>query len=289
MLYVGTSARDVEQYDYLTRSIHRHNRDALKIYTAVNDDDLELFRARFSDRGITFVKDSDIYPTDSTRVDGWKKQQIIKMNFHRLGVCENFVQIDSDSFFIRDFYAEDFMFDGETPYTLAHENKELSEFFAEHNAGGLNRAVSPTEFYTDIPFRQTSEKIRRLFSREHRRFLDGGHPPCIWSTKVWRLLEEYARDKKMSYEDLILYAPSEQQWYVELLLEFRLFALIPIQPMFKVFHYHRNYTEFLARHHDNVAKGIDDLKYNYWGIGLQSSFSASFFRQSAVYKHWFPF
>ena len=287
VLYIGTSLRDIDQYGYLLRSIYRHNKDNLKVYTAVNDSDIDIFRSRFADKNVTFFCDSEVHRTDNARVDWWKRQQIIKMNFHTLGVCENFVQLDSDSFFIKDFCLEDFMFDSRTPYTLAHENKELLEFFAEHNLNNAKCAAPDGRFYTNVHSRDMSMKIRLLFGNTYSRFIDGGHPPCIWSAKVWKILEDYANDKGLSYEDLILHAQSEQQWYVEVLLKFQPIQLVPIQPMFKVFHYDRTYEDFLQKHRGNLEQGLEDLKFNYWGIGLQSNFSRAFFEQSEIYRHWF--
>ena len=158
VLYIGTSARDIEQYKLLIHSIYKHNKNGLKIYTAVNDVDINLFKDRFSDKNITFIKDSEIYNSDLSKVDGWRKQQLIKMNFHKLGVCKTFVQIDSDSFFINDFYTSDFMFNDNVPYTVIHENKELLEYFVEYNLYESKRSNSENEHWTDIGFKDVSRK-----------------------------------------------------------------------------------------------------------------------------------
>ena len=43
------------------------------------------------------------------------------------GICENYLCIDSDSEFIRDFYYSDFMYNDNTPYTIMHESKGFLE------------------------------------------------------------------------------------------------------------------------------------------------------------------
>jgi hypothetical protein len=163
-IYIGTSARDITQYKCLVNSIKAYNMDNIPVYTSVNDDDFELFKKEFSEYDITFFKDSDIYKTNFN--NSWYKQQVIKMNFWRLDLLDIMIQIDSDSFFVKNFYITDFMATDTVPYTILHENKELKEFFAKYNL--YNSKVEDNgDFKIQHGFAENSTKIRSLFNTEH--------------------------------------------------------------------------------------------------------------------------
>jgi FkbM family methyltransferase len=264
IIYIGTSARDLYQYTALVNSIRAYNVDNIPVYTCVNDGDIEQFRERFADYDITFIKDSDVYNTPVN--NPWYKQQLIKMNFWKLGISKYVLQMDSDSFFIRNFRVSDFLINEEVPYTVMHEHKELKEFFARHN---LHNSKRDDNGNTKIVqgFGETSDKIKQLFGTENRTTdYDFGHTPLIINTKVWDVLEkEYIKPNNLTYESLLEYAGNDQQWYGETLLAFETHPIFPKENLFKVFHYPQNFTDFFR------MDKLSDLRYNYYGICLQSN------------------
>lgn len=263
-IYIGTSARDLYQYTALVNSIRAYNVDNIPVYTAVKDEDIDIFKEEFADYDITFVKDSDIYNTPVN--NPWYKQQLIKMNFWRLGVAEFVVQMDSDSFFIRNFRISDFLVNDTTPYTIMHEHKELKEFFARHN---LHNSKRDDNGDTKIAqgFGEVSDKIKQVFGTDDRTAdYDYGHTPLIINTKAWKVLEEeYITPNNLSYESLLEFAGNDQQWYGETVLAFDVHPIFPKENLFKVFHYPLNYIEFFK------TDRLSDLRYNYYGICLQSN------------------
>lgn len=267
MIYIGVSARDIIQYEYLINSIKTFNIDNIPVLTCVKDEDFDIFKEKFKNYTfITFLKDSDVYETSVQ--NPWYKQQLIKMNLWKLKISKIFIQIDADCFFIKNFYIKDFMATESIPYTIIHENKELKEFFAKHNLHNNKRDYNGD--YTVLQgFSDNSKKIRDLFDTTYiSAEYDFGHPPCIWSNKVWETLYfEYINPYKLSYESLIDYANSEQQWYGETLLKFNIFPIYPKENMFKTFHYKQNFDDYFK---DEDAKNI---KYNYHGICLQSNWA----------------
>jgi FkbM family methyltransferase len=267
IIYIGTSVRDIVHYTALVNSIQAYNVDNIPVYTCVNDADIDVFKSAFSDRNITFIKDSDVYPTKET--NGWWKQQLIKMNFWRLGIAKHMVQIDSDSFFIKNFRISDFMVEENIPYTILHENKELKEFFTKHKKDN-SLQYDNGDYWVSQGFASNSNQIKEIFGTKNRTVdYDFGHPPCIWSNDVWKaLFEQYVQPNNLTYESLIAYANSEQQWYGETLLATRLFPIFPKENMFKTFHYKENYDEFVA------SNQLLDIRYNYHGICLQSAWSS---------------
>lgn len=280
-IYIGTSKRDIIQYKYLINSINAYNIDNIPVFTCVNDDDLDLFKEEFKLHNITFLKDSDVYKTEVR--NPWYKQQLIKMNFWRTNLLDIMIQIDSDSFFIKNFYKTDFLVDDNIPYTILHENKELKEFFTKNNLFNSNFEDNG-DFKTNQGFSDNSSRIREILNTTFiKAEYDYGHPPCIWSNQIWKYLHDnYIEPNNLTYEQILDYANSEQQWYGELLLGTNLFPIFPRENMFKTFHYKENYTDYIKE--NNTLKNI---KYNYLGICLQSNWSDKTIDFNNVYNEFF--
>lgn len=279
-IYIGTSARDIVQYTALINSIRAYNMDDIPVYTCVNDDDFEVFVSQFKDSGIKFFRDSDVYKT--TLVNSWYKQQVIKMNFWRLELVDVMIQIDSDSFFVKNFYINDFIARENIPYTILHENKELKEFFSRNNLHNCKHEDNG-EFSINQGFADNGKMVKSVFgTSEIKAQYDYGHPPCVWSNEVWeQLYVQYLEPNNISYETLLEFANSEQQWYGETLIALNLFPIYPKENMFKTFHYRENYYDFLN------SNKLEDIKYNYHGICLQSNWSANSSEFNQVYSTFF--
>ena len=185
-----------------------------------------------------------------------------KSEFWRLGISENYVMIDSDSFFIRDFYKSDFMYDDSTPFTIVHEQKELFSWSA------LNK--QRLGFDPHISFREDKLKIMDILGIENKHVLyDGGPPPCIWSSKVWRDLDEnYIKPNKTTFYNLIKHCPSEIGWYINSLLAFNSIPIIPREPLFKFYHYQQQFEDSIK-----IGETTDILKENYIGMVIQSNWA----------------
>ena len=100
---------------------------------SVNDEDLSLFQEKFSIYKADIIKDSDIIKCNIE--NAWKYQQVVKSQLHRLDITENYVCLDSDSFFIKDFFVDDFIVEDNIPYTIMHQQKELFSWLS------INRKV----------------------------------------------------------------------------------------------------------------------------------------------------
>lgn len=265
-IFIKSYKGDINRYEYLVNSIKEYNKDSIPVYTSVNDEDFNIFEKKFENYDITFYKDSEIY-TSSIK-NGWYDQQCIKMNFYKLGLVDNFLQIDSDSFFIQDFYINDFIVNDGIPYTILHENKELKEFFAKTNLYN-SKESNGCRYWTNQGFSENNKKIRKLFDTQYiTTQYDYGPPPCVWSSKVWETFySKYIKPNNLTYEQILSYSNSEQQWYGEFLLATSLIPIYPKQSLFKVFNYKKNYYEYIN------SNTLIDLKYNYLGICLQSNWA----------------
>jgi hypothetical protein len=255
VLYCKSYSKDFARLVNLVSSVDEFNKDNIRFYVSVPKKDVSEFKQI---EGITVLCDDDIYQSNKP---GWVQQQLVKSNFWKLGLAENYVCLDSDAYFIRPFGISDFMFDDETPYTVIHEQKELFTW-----------TVTKTKVLGFDPkdsFVSDRSKIMTLFGREGRVY-DFGPSPIIWSAKVWSDLEEkYIKPNNLTFEQLLEYSHSEFSWYGEALLQFKSIPLYPVEPLFKVFHYQHQYLEY-------KQQGITEqmIAQNYMGIIMQSNYNA---------------
>lgn len=256
ILFIKTYKADFVQFRKLLDSINLHNKDNIKVLVSVNDDDYDFFKNNISTIA-DIIKDSDIIQCSIS--NSWKYQQIIKSQLHRLDITENYICLDSDSYFIKDFYISDFIQD-KTPFTIIHQQKELFSWLSI-NHGYLKD--NPKEYFENI-----SKTIMKKIGREGICY-DYGPSPTIWSNKVWKSFQEnYLDVNNINYIDLIEEFPSEFTWYGEWLLKSNAIPLLPKEPLFKVFHYKKQFDDFVKEGHTR-----ESIKENYMGIVMQSNWN----------------
>jgi len=253
VLYCKSYINDFERVKVLAESIKIYNMDNIPFYISVPKNDYKLF-SQLAD--VNIVIDEDIYTLDNN----WEAQQIIKSNFWKLNITENYLCLDSDSYFIKPFYISDFLFNDSTPYTVMHEQKELFSWSATK--------IKELGFDPKGGFTEDRQKIMSIFNRGGR-FYDFGPSPIIWSSKVWKSLEDnYTIPNGLTFSQLIEYSHSEFSWYGEALLAFKAIELYPVEPLFKVFHYPHQYIEYKQQ---NITEQM--IAQNYMGIIMQSNFN----------------
>lgn len=245
----------------LVTSIQKYNKERIPFYLSVPEQDIPLFAAAINLPSPYLITDESIITANSLhRVEKFKEydgrltQQVIKADFWRLGYCENYLCLDSDCEFIRDFYYRDFINNG-IPYTVITESKSHLEFCDRYYLSKVREN-----------FNQISESIKLAFERQGKNY-DFGPMPLVWSAKVWKSLSDHLwKNNQQSLLDFILIHPSEITLYGESLLKYEAIKLIPCEPFFKVYHYESQY------YYDNKRKVTNDLiAKNYLGIIKQSN------------------
>lgn len=257
-LYCKSYRGDLARVKKLAKSIIDYNVDNIPFVISVPREDVSVFKSNLP-QSATIIEDESI--TLHGNYPGWVSQQIVKSSFWKMRMCDVYVLLDSDSYFIRPFFVSDFIHPSGVPYTVMNEGKELLSW-------ACNRQPS-LGFDPQISFIECRSKIQSLFSREGRIY-DFGPTPSIWACKVWESLEEtYIKPNGLTFERLICSIPSEFTWYGEWLLTDQTFPIWPIEPMFKVFHYRQQYEE-------SVRFGYTerDLAKIYSGIVMQSNWGA---------------
>lgn len=254
VLYCKSYRGDVLRVKSLLESIKQYNQDNIPFYISTPYKDKEIFTNTLGTEGWVWVDDNSIDPN----TEGWLGQQIVKSNFWKLNLCENYLCLDSDSFFIKPFYKRDFLAEDNNPYTVIHEQKELLEW-----------SIKNLPFDIKEGFKKNRIKIMDLLGRKGKLY-DFGPSPFIWSRKVWEALESfYTKPNNLTFKDLLEYSHSELTWYGESLLAFKSIPIYPIQPLMKVYHYKEQYIEDKSK-----ELTISDISQNYLGIIMQSNWGA---------------
>jgi len=258
VIYCKSYINDLARVKVLTESVNKYNVDNIPFYISCPNDDYQSFKNNIPEFA-NIIRDEDI--VNKVYSQSWSNQQIVKSEFWKYVNTENYLCIDSDSYFIKPFRLSDFMYNDTTPYTVMHEQKELFSW--------ASPKVNELGFNPKDAFQKDRKKIMDLFNRTSR-YYDFGPSPAIWSSAVWKSLEDnYINPNNLTFENLIEYSQSEFSWYGEALLAFKAIDIYSIEPIFKVFHYPAQLIEY-------KQQGITELMIadNYMGIIMTSNWNA---------------
>ena len=183
----------------------------------------------------------------------------MKSEFWRLGLCENYVCLDSDCIFIKDFLRSDFLAADGNPYTVIYQNKEYFQLAVDRGF-----AKAPQQLMAE------GDRVKHLFERQGPNYYCPC-PPFIWSAKVWQSLEEsYLKPKGMTFWDLCTPQHPETLLYLEALLNFKAIPLYPIEQLFRIYYY--DWHHYLLR---RIGETPEKIKEHYLGVIYQSSWDLS--------------
>lgn len=277
ILYCKSYAGDVQRVKKLKGSIEKYNRDNIPFYISCPKKDKQLFEDTLGKENYILILDEDIVTLKHTHLDGWRSQQIVKSSLHKLEITKNYVCLDSDAYFITDFYKSDFLAKDDIPYTIIHENKEISQY----------KKLFFNSNFSKGAYKETLDSYRSLFGSPYKKMYDYGPNPYIWSCEVWKHFEENylpsvsteeikikgVTPKSIDLEDFmtILELQHNVQMreaiiYGEYLLNTKLFEVIPTGPLFKVYHW-KEMVEFEQK---TGLFNEEKLAESYLGIIYQS-------------------
>jgi hypothetical protein len=233
VLYCKSYSKDVFRVKRLAVSVERHNQERLPFYVSVPAAELPLFAEQLAGLKVHLISDESILSAnplhllaEMAALPGGISQQIVKSEFWRLNLCENYLCLDSDAVFIRDFGRDDFLTADGVPYTTVEEVKDLFEgALAQRKTGILEN------------FQREAKAVQNTFERPGRAY-SFGPMPLVWSRLVWLSLEKhFLQPRALSFAAAIERHPMESRWYGEALLKYRAIPLYPCQSLFKVYHY----------------------------------------------------
>lgn len=261
VIYCKSYHRDLDRAVVMAESVRRYNRNGLPLYISVPQSDLDLFQRRIGTEGVNWLCDEDIIRANPAldldayhALPGHISQQIVKAEFWRVNPAPNCVCIDSDSRFIRDFFASDFLATDGTPYTILHEGKPFIEFCLTH---GIRE--------TERHFEALCEDMRKVFGRVGPSYAFNPFP-VIWNRKVWQDLQLHLEEEGSDIMRAIVAHPYESSWYGEALLKYRSIPLLPKEPIFKAYLY---FEEYERDKRDGMTEEM--LARFYLGVVYQSN------------------
>lgn len=237
----------------LVETARLHNVDDIPIYLSIPKEQKDLFVNHIGTNGYELIFDEDVIGGSLNQ--NWYTQQLVKMKFSETGLSENYLWVDGDSYFIRDYYVSDFMFDKETPYTTIHENKDLFQWMAT-KAGLLDSVLQS--------YRRDRDIVMNLFGRTGKYY--DYTCPNLWSVKVLQHMKEnYLEPNELTFQNLLEVMAGELVWYGEYLLATKVIPLIPCESWFKPFHYLQQMVDYKQQGHteETIAK-------NFLGIVMPS-------------------
>ena len=272
--YIG----DKQQVRVLIKSYVEHNKDKIPFYISVPRNDLSAFKEIVSGTTIKLIADEDVTSEliseaiNSSGV-GYINQEIVKLTFWKTEIAENYFCIDSDAYFIRDFYIHDFMYDSDTPYSILVEDKELCTCPLYYSKYWHGRE-------------KVLKEIKEWIGLSERRTLTC-HGNATFSSKILISFEkDFMIPNGLTYSDILKFHPYEFSWYNFWLQKSLVVPIIQIEPLFKVFHMKEHYLQY-------VKQGITerDIARAYIGIVLNSGWVRylsfkSIFKTYDMYPNW---
>ncbi len=264
VLFCKSYDKDMFRARRMAESVNHFNMDNIPLYLSIPASDLNRFKQCLENIPCHFITDEEIrektqqvYGPLPRLFSPHLLQQLIKLEFWRMGFCENYLWLDSDSYFIRAFHIADFFHDGATPYTVQHHSKDLFDF--AHRTGN-------TKIIHD--FEKMAIHFQTLFQRSGPLY-NFGCSPLIWSCKVLKsLYEDYLKPKNQTVFDLLQEYHCEMQLYGEYLLFSKTIPVVPIDPLFKVYHYAEQFFESQMNGESELF-----LSEEYLGVVMQSNWA----------------
>lgn len=263
VLYCKSYRRDFLRVKRLLATIEKYNIDCIPFYISTPQAQYEdLISVLGSTQNFLWIADESIIASNPRAPLGIEKnrsgglsQQAIKSEFWRLGIAENYVCLDSDCIFIKEFGKADFLAPDGNPYTVIYQNKEFFQL-------AINRGLDKVE----VNLCKEGDRVKALFGRDGPNYYCPC-PPFIWSAKVWRSLDEmYLQPKGLTFWDISSDDHPETLLYLEALLNFKAIPLHPIEQLFRIYYYDWQY--YLLR---RMGETEDKLKKNYLGVIYQSN------------------
>lgn len=251
---------DIKYVQRLITSYNNYNKNDIKLFLIVPKIDLIHF-AKFENNNIILLNEELLEKylvkkeVNNIR-PGYINQEIIKLSFWELGYCKNYLCLDSDGIFLRDFYYHDFMYNDEIPYTILVEDNELKiepEYYNEH---WISRDIQLKKIIKSIGLKNTSHYLTC-------------HGFAIFSYQVLNSFKEkFMKSKNYSYANLLEISPYEFSWYNFWIQYDKTIDIHIREPLFKYLHHKNQHLDLILK---NIT--IEDISRGYVGLVVNSNYS----------------
>jgi hypothetical protein len=260
VFYCKTYSGDYDRFQKLVETFHQFNKDSIMMYVSVPKTEISSYE-HFVCSTLSVITDESFaekYMTDSFVGGirpGYINQEICKLTFFKTNLCNNYLCLDSDLIFIRNFYIMNFMHSDSIPYTVLVMDKDLSV-----------QKTYRKQFW--IERQKSIEKIYKYVGLDDRRRRTC-HGMQVFNTEV---LESFEKDfmvpRQLSFINLLEIAPYEFTWYNVWFQTCKLVPEYAVEPFFKMLGIREDY---IFSHLENIEK--TDFAYAYVGIVMNSKWS----------------
>ncbi len=255
--------KDMFRAKRMAESVNRFNSDNIPLYISVPAEDFDDFSELFKGVLCQIITDETVLEKTYQIFGHMPKlfpkhlnQQLVKMEFWRLGLCENYLWIDSDNYFIKPFNKKTFLSDTGDPYTVRHNSHDLRIYSKKYNPKVIK------------DFEKMAVHVKSLFNRTGELY-DFGYSPLIWSCKVLESFYfDYLKPSGKSIYEILYHYPCEMHLYGEYLHSANIIPILPIEPLFKVYHYNEMFFES-----EISGDSEQTLAKKYYGIVMQSNWT----------------
>jgi len=260
-LFVKSHRPDLVLVRRLLDSVSRHNRDRIAVFISVPAGDVAAFRdlsRQFTDVSVLPDDHFGVPPVDRKIwgfAPGYITQQLVKLSVHRLSEARNYLVLDSDTYFIRDFVTKDFMAPDGTGLTVLAGNNDL---------------VADPAY---APFAEgRAKKIDLIADRLGVPTLSRAtcHNNTVFQDSVLRDFHDWCRSESLSLLDLMTIAPVEFTWYNFFLVRHCPERLVTVEPFIKMMHTRSEYRRLVA-----AGFSHESLRRSYLGVCLNSGWAGS--------------
>ncbi len=250
-------APDLERFEVLVRSILDHDQSGLRLVVCVPHADLADFRRVVPASALLIAEEEFVEPRCFDWLDGWRQQQVVKLAFYRLGLCDRYLAIDSDCYFIRPFSEED-VFGPPDEIRVVAQTAERDHGYGA--LGGDNNLVLgltarstyssakvdfrpdplkiPEGFLHDLNYKNCPPDlawslIPYAFSADYpARRITCLPPPMLFCAEILAALDLMISGQGLSFVDLIHLSPWEADWYGHFALKYYAERIRTVSPMF---------------------------------------------------------
>lgn len=256
-LFCKTYRADIDRYLRLETSIYQHNVDNIPLVLSVPKKDIVIFKDKINTKTKLISDESyaKSYMANEPHFGlpaGYVNQEICKLSYWETSKAQNYLCLDADTYFIKDFHIHDFIHKDGRPYQVLVEDKDLNanpyyREYGEQRKKLISRVFDEVGLSTDV--------IRTC------------HNTTVFNKEVLKdFKSNFLTVRKYGYLDLIDISPFEFSWYNAWLQKSNIIEYIPIEPHIKMYHFRLQYLI------DKVM-GVttDDIKSQYLGIILNSN------------------
>lgn len=269
VMFCKTFSEDIERFEQLIKSFMKYNKDNIKMYVSCPKQELQLF-LKFRNENVKIISDESIpveyYMENESKIfsRGYMNQQIAKLGFYKLNLCNHYFCVDSDVLFIRDFYLNDFMYDEQTPFVdINHFRTSLPDV-----------KLSKEHYFIH---HERLKKIRNTYGMSYQDNESYVLSVIVFQTLSSEVLKDldnnFLTPQKWNYKNLLEIAPVEFHWYSQWLLNYidknKSFKVKYTSPFICVFKNKTEYESYLK-----YGWTLKDLGIFYIGIALNSNWNA---------------